>query len=155
MIAEATIDRLGKLFPRLASDHDGEVVATARAIIRTLEKSGSSLHELAAEMQPKIKFVDRVVYCDKPEPKKARAKKKAEPPPPPVPDRVKVDWEEVTRWAPRLLDECDLNVKEKSFVSQVHEWAKLYQKKLTLTPRQADWWARILIENDIPTGATE
>ena len=33
-------DRLGLLIPRLASEHDGEVVATARAIHRTLMASG-------------------------------------------------------------------------------------------------------------------
>ncbi|CDN96064.1 hypothetical protein [Agrobacterium tumefaciens] len=153
MIALATIDKLGKLFPRLASDHDGEVVATARAIIRILEKSGASLHDLAGEMQPKVRVVDRVVYRDRPEPKKPKARKKAEPAPPPMPDRVKVDWEVVTKWAPHLVSECDLNEKETSFVAQVYQWAKLYKKKLTLTPRQADWWARILIENDVDIGA--
>jgi hypothetical protein len=153
MIALATIDKLGKLFPRLASDHDGEVVATARAIIRILEKSGASLHDLAGEMQPKVRVVDRVVYRDRPEPKKPKARKKAEPPPPPMPDRVKVDWEVVTNWAPHLISECDLNEKETSFITQVLAWAKLYKNKLTLTPRQADWWARILIENEVDVGA--
>ncbi|MGV2049301.1 hypothetical protein ACQZ48_04385 [Agrobacterium sp. 22-209-1] len=149
MIALATIDKLGKLFPRLASDHDGEVVATARAIIRILEKSGASLHDLAGEMQPKVRVVDRVVYRDRPESKKPKARKKAEPPPPPMPDRVKVDWEVVMNWAPHLVSECDLNEKEILFINQVLAWAKLYKNKLTLTPRQADWWGRILIENDI------
>lgn len=41
-------DRLAKLIPRLASDHDGEVVATARAIGQTLAGAGLDFHDLAA-----------------------------------------------------------------------------------------------------------
>ncbi len=39
---------LSKLIPRLASVHDGEVVATARAIERTLSGAGADWHDLAA-----------------------------------------------------------------------------------------------------------
>lgn len=38
--------RLKKLIPMLATDHDGEVVATVRAISRTLESAGLDLHDL-------------------------------------------------------------------------------------------------------------
>lgn len=41
------LDRIAKLLPRLASEHDGEVVATARAIRRTLTSAGLDLHDLA------------------------------------------------------------------------------------------------------------
>lgn len=37
-----------KLLPRLASDHDGEVVATVRAIGRSLQAAGYDFHTLAA-----------------------------------------------------------------------------------------------------------
>ncbi len=40
--------KIAKLIPRLASDHDGEVIATVRAIRRTLESAGLDLHALAA-----------------------------------------------------------------------------------------------------------
>jgi hypothetical protein len=40
--------KLALLIPRLASNHDGEVVATARAIYRTLEAAGRDFHDLAA-----------------------------------------------------------------------------------------------------------
>jgi hypothetical protein len=43
-------DKIGKLIPRLASDHDGEIVSTVRAIRRTLESAGSDLHDLAARL---------------------------------------------------------------------------------------------------------
>lgn len=39
--------RLSKLIPRLASDHEGEVMATVAAIRRTLEASGLDFHALA------------------------------------------------------------------------------------------------------------
>ena len=39
---------LGKLIPLLASNHDGEVIATARAIDRLLRSSGRDWHDLAA-----------------------------------------------------------------------------------------------------------
>lgn len=39
--------RLSKLIGRLGSDHDGEVVATSRAIQRTLRTVGLDLHTLA------------------------------------------------------------------------------------------------------------
>lgn len=42
-----TRERLGKLIPRLGSDQDGEVVATVRAIERTLKSADRDLHALA------------------------------------------------------------------------------------------------------------
>ena len=42
--------RLGKLIPRLASDSDGEVFATVRAIRAALAAEGLDLHDLAATL---------------------------------------------------------------------------------------------------------
>jgi hypothetical protein len=42
--------RLAKLLPRLASNHDGEVIATARAIERTLHSAGLDYHGLARSL---------------------------------------------------------------------------------------------------------
>ncbi|NEU13556.1 hypothetical protein G3T14_15660 [Methylobacterium sp. BTF04] len=47
MIPCAILPKLAKLLPLLASDNDGEVVATARAIQRTLSAAGSDFHALA------------------------------------------------------------------------------------------------------------
>jgi hypothetical protein len=44
------VPKIAKLIPLLASDHDGEVVATARAIDRTLKSAGLDLHDLAQAM---------------------------------------------------------------------------------------------------------
>jgi hypothetical protein len=42
-----TAERLGKFLRLLSSDRDGEVVAAARAIIRTLHGAGMDVHALA------------------------------------------------------------------------------------------------------------
>lgn len=48
MAAIATIaPKISKLIPRLARDHDGEVVATVAAIRRTLAAAGLDFHALA------------------------------------------------------------------------------------------------------------
>jgi hypothetical protein len=46
------VPRIGKLIPRLASEHDGEVIATVRAIERTLKAAGRDWHDLANAIQP-------------------------------------------------------------------------------------------------------
>ena len=56
MSLEPVADKLGKLLKLLSSPRDGEVVAAARAILRTLKGAGADIHELAerieeAEMQ--------------------------------------------------------------------------------------------------------
>src|SRR5258706_16188597 len=43
-------DRLKKLIPMLASDQDGEKLATVGAIIRTLQSNESDFHDLAAKL---------------------------------------------------------------------------------------------------------
>src|SRR5258706_12600442 len=43
-------DRLKKLIHMLASDQDGEKLATVGAIIRTLQANGSDLHDLATKL---------------------------------------------------------------------------------------------------------
>lgn len=50
MIPPVIAPKLAKLLPLLASDHDGEVVATARAIGRTLVAAGLDWHALAAAL---------------------------------------------------------------------------------------------------------
>ena len=42
--------KLGRLLPRLASDHPGEVVATVAALRRTLGRAGLDLHDLARRL---------------------------------------------------------------------------------------------------------
>jgi hypothetical protein len=51
MIDSGTVERLEKLIKLLTSDKDGEVVAAARAIRRTLENANSDIHELASRLK--------------------------------------------------------------------------------------------------------
>jgi hypothetical protein len=44
--------QLGKLIPRLGSNYDGEVVATARAIARVLRVAGHDWHDLVQALFP-------------------------------------------------------------------------------------------------------
>jgi hypothetical protein len=48
----SAIARVSTLIPLLASPHDGEVVATARAIERVLAAAGFDLHDLAGLIEP-------------------------------------------------------------------------------------------------------
>jgi hypothetical protein len=54
MIALAIAPKLGKLIPLLASDKDGEVLAAARAIGRTLKSAKSDFHDLVAALTPAV-----------------------------------------------------------------------------------------------------
>ncbi len=47
MLPAPVAERVRKLIGRLGSDHDGEVIATSRAIQRTLKSAGCDLHDLA------------------------------------------------------------------------------------------------------------
>ena len=44
-------EKIGKLIKMLSSPNDGEVVAAARAILRTLEAEGTDIHELAERVE--------------------------------------------------------------------------------------------------------
>ena len=48
MIPADTAAKLAKILPRLASEHDGEILATVRGISRTLAAAGLDWHALAA-----------------------------------------------------------------------------------------------------------
>lgn len=56
--------RVAKLLPRLASDQNGEVAATAAAIQRTLKAAGHDLHDLAEHVAAEPRTV--VIYRERP-----------------------------------------------------------------------------------------
>jgi hypothetical protein len=58
MIDSGAEERLEKLIKMLSSDKDGEVVAAARAINRTLNGAGTDIHELAARVKGGGKLSD-------------------------------------------------------------------------------------------------
>jgi hypothetical protein len=103
--------RLAKLLPRLASPHDGEVIATVAAIRRTLGSAGLDLHDLA-----------RIVATNLPD--RARYSTRDDVP----------DWGDLARWC------CDhdngrLTAKERAFVTGMTTWCRWREP----TERQAAW----------------
>lgn len=48
--SDATKNKLEKLMPRLASDQDGEIVSTVRAIDRVIKKDGYDWHDLTKKL---------------------------------------------------------------------------------------------------------
>lgn len=111
--------KLARLIPRLASDHDGEVIATVAAIRRTLDRAGLSLHDLAARLAE----ATPVHREAKPEPKQAN------------PHRA----EHLARavWLrDNVLD--DLTEKQANFVAKA---IGLLQAGHALSDRQAGWLA--------------
>jgi hypothetical protein len=89
--------KLAKLIPLLSSDKDGEVVATARAIERTLRAEGCDWHDLASAVTREPET--RIIYINPPEPEPR-------------------DWCELARWS-RDHDDDRLNTKERSFVNDM------------------------------------
>jgi hypothetical protein len=116
---------IAKMIPRLASDHDGEVVATARAIERVLKSAGADWHDLAAlcspvhapPIQPTQPW--RRMYPDA-----ARAS-----------DAAGDDWQKMARhcWARR----DQLRPREQEFIRSMLVWFGMP------TERQQDWLSGI------------
>jgi hypothetical protein len=66
MLAVMNADRIGKLIKMLSSPNDGEVVAAARAILRTLQAEGTDIHELAARIEGrKLSEAEMQIVYDK------------------------------------------------------------------------------------------
>ena len=95
----AVAERLGKLIPRLASDHEGEVIATVAAIGRTLTGAGLDWHDLAKRVA-EPSFADVMAVAGEPAspPSQSRpsawpsAKAEAPPSPPPKAKREPSPW---------------------------------------------------------------
>jgi hypothetical protein len=122
-IPAAIVDRVAHILPRLASDHDGEVVATARAVARVLRSAGLDLHDLTATF--------RQGAIALPPPK--------EPPPRPDFDFERgADWCREHQYDPRLSD------RDRGFLRSMCRW---FERGKLPTEAQAKWlsdiWKRI------------
>lgn len=104
--------KLALLIPRLATDHDGEVVATARAIGRVLAAAGLDFHDLAAGLAPAA-------------------------PPQPEPGPRSVDEDELA-CAVWLRDHAILSPKEANFVDNA---ILILRRGRRLSQAQAAWLA--------------
>lgn len=160
----ATVTKLGKLLPLLGSDKDGEVVATARAMIRILEKSGACLHDVVTKLEAppaeRIVYREKVVYREREapasKPRKSRAKAKASPKseaeasPRPEPEKdLTIGFEEVLRIGEMLLQAGGLSEREHGFVKHMMDFAHRLKERSFMTVRQAAWWRVIVDESGV------
>lgn len=151
MIGAPIVEKLGKLFPRLASEHDGEVVATARAIQRVLERNGGSLHDLAGALRPvsEIRSVRPAPASKKRTNSTRKAAAEAARPINPGGNVTGVLFEDVILCATYLLGLGSLNEKETDFVDHLLTYARKYRAQFKLTEKQRDWWHRLLMEHGL------
>lgn len=113
--------KLAKLLPRLASTHEGEVLATVEAIRRTLDRAELDLHDLAARL------------CA-PQPVQTRARSKPQPKPEPTPE----DADELLAKAEWLRDQVgdDLTAKQAAFIATAIRMLRAGQ---ALSDKQRGW----------------
>jgi len=116
--------RLSKLLPVLASDRDGEVVATARAIDRTLKSAGLSWHDLAAVL---------VVPTAPPDPPRQNMADDIDDGPPPLDD--------VRGW--RFLARSALDFRSRMSNREIDFCKNMAGADRPLTQKQADWLWKI------------
>lgn len=114
--------KIAKLLPRLASPHEGEVLATVEAIRRTLDRAELDLHDLAARL------------CA-PEPVQPCAQPKAQSKPQPAPDQ---DAEAMLAKAEWLRDQVgdDLTAKQAAFIATAIRMLRAGQ---ALSDKQRGW----------------
>ena len=117
--------KLAKLLPRLASPHEGEVLATVEAIRRTLDRAELSLHDLAARLCAPEPVVQP----------RARSKPQPKPQPDPAPDQ---DADELLAKAEWLRDQVgdDLTAKQGAFIATAIRMLRAGQD---LSEKQRGW----------------
>lgn len=120
-LAPDVCSKLAKLIPRLASTHEGEVLATVDAIRRTLDRAELSMHDLAASL------------CA-PQPVQPRARPKPQAKPEPAPE----DAEDLLAKAEWLRDHVgdDLTGKQGAFVATAIRMLRAGQ---SLSDKQRGW----------------
>ena len=114
------VDKLGKLIPRLASDHDGEVLGTVAAIRRTLAAQRLDLHDLVRSLEEPRERVT-VVYRDR--------LKRADP-----------EYRPLAEWM-EIADCCEtfihfFSTKERAFIRDMYHRLRAGQRP---TPKQGAW----------------
>lgn len=112
------IPKLKLLIPRLASDSEGEIVATVNAIARTLKSNGADLHDLAAALDGAPKQSYRRYEQQNEKPKEDPARK----------------WRDIVAFCLENIEW--LSEREKTFVSDMNGNLKKWG---TPTEKQGAW----------------
>lgn len=135
-IEPKALDKIGKLIPRLASDHAGEVTATVAAMQRTLASAGASLHDLVELLQREP--VERVVYRDRIVEKVVEVEVVVFRDPPPLAADT-MTAARASDVCASLLELAEITDKQRDFVQRVAERASRGQDGFTLTEKQWVW----------------
>ena len=116
--------KLAKLIPRLASPHEGEILATVEAICRTLDRAELTLHDLAARL-----------FAPEPVQPRARSKPQPKPQPDPAPDQDADELLAKAEWLRGHVGD-DLTGKQAAFIATAIRMLRAGQG---LSAKQANW----------------
>jgi hypothetical protein len=112
-------NKLGKLLKMLSSPRDGEVIAAARAILRTLEGAGADIHELARRVESgKLSEADMQRIYDA---AYADGRRAAEKDKPTGFNDIEPNWHEMAINC-RDQDNGRLTERERDFVNDMVRW---------------------------------
>jgi hypothetical protein len=118
-IPSSVVDKVAQILPRLGSDHPGEVVATAAAVVRVLGKAGHDLYDLVGLI--------RQGAIALPPPK--------EPPPDPS-----FDFEFSAAWCREHQYDPRLSARDRGFLRSMGQW---FERRKMPTEKQAAWLSSI------------
>jgi hypothetical protein len=119
-ISSTAASRIGQLVRLLGSDRNGEVIAAATALQRTLRNAGADLHYLAdvaerALQQPAI------------------------PPPVPDDDQDEEDVADLVRYCALAENYAQLTDRERGFVGNLHARLRRHGSAFTPSEKQVNW----------------
>ena len=138
VLATMNTEKIGKLIKMLSSPNEGEVVAAARAILRTLAQEGTDIHELAARVEGgKLSKADMQRIYDT---AFADGRRAAEKDKPTEFHDVEPNWQEMATSC-RDHDAGRLTPRERGFVDDMVRWT-VYRKP---SEKQAKWLHSIYV----------
>ena len=138
-------EKIGKLIKMLSSPNDGEVVAAARAILRTLAQEGADIHELATRVEGgggKLSEADmrRIYDVACAEGRRAAEQDRSRGQPATEFHDVEPNWQEIAISC-RDRGNGRLTERERGFVDDMVRWT-LYRKP---SEKQAKWLHSIYV----------
>ncbi len=142
--------KIAKLVPLLGSNHDGEVVAAARSIVRVLDAKGLTLHDLAGNIE--VGTLSVPAYSPPPswsdEFRRTKAPK-SKPAPKPAMPVGDVTAAEIKSFGPALFAKRRFDGSDRSLVDQLWLLAHRKRFKFELSEQQASRWREILVKHKL------
>jgi hypothetical protein len=138
MIDTGAAEKLEKLIKMLSSDRDGEVVAAARAIKRTLDGAGSDIHEFAERIKgAKLSEADmqRIYNAGLQDGKDAAAVNKG------FSDVAGPSWHEMAVHCAEKADDRFLYPGEREFIDDMVRWTARREP----SEKQGRWLHKIYV----------